>query len=668
MSKQPSLGPCLADLLENELPLLPGFKHNESQCSYGAAIARVLRHSKGATGLIEGDTGIGKTFAYLLALSLWVRQGKRRQAVVSTYSRQLQMQLLDSKNLVLLNTLLERAGQPPIRLVLRVGRNNYICPRRLAIKLGADNLDAIKPSSLPLELRRLVTLAKNGGGCLLNYPGNLPEGFEETDIGLRSGDEDTEDYRLARAEADAAELVVINHALLVHNLRMKSVVPGQVKDHVLVLDEAEHFPDVAEEVLSVGFSFNAFYSLIGFLEFEGLTEFWRERMSAFRAVKLAGETTSFDSLPASALQMVTELLDSVRRVRRSKARILRDYGDDYLEELNNYCDAASHLLKYIGSKKIVAAYSPIKGYLAIREPRLEAGRIIKVGHESRRTILTSATLSDLNHLRPNFTAISRLTGLLSPEVVGSYSPIKYGEMHFRIPSSLAPCRPLRESGHNFSLSTQYADWVMADIAENPIGNGHRRLLLCRSYQDLSVLEDSAKKAGVTEPLFFHKREDRLSSVVDDLINCEAGGTLITPAGWEGLSPSRLNNKPFWSEVGIVRLPFSPPDLLRQSALDSYLEGRLREGETRSTEQMSKGITYTEDRNRMLHKLRQGMGRLIRHRNDRGRVVIYDPRFPKPGDDRRPMLMRAIPFRFRHNYQAALEHISDDGQPGILSML
>lgn len=668
MSSPSSVEAILGTLLEDELPLLPGFQHNESQCGYGGAIAQVLDHPKGTTGLIEGDTGIGKTFAYLLGLSLWVRRGKQRQAVVSTYSKQLQMQLLDPKNIALLNTVLEKAGQPPIRPVLRVGRNNYICPRRLAMKLGAESLDAVTPSALPQEQRRLVKLAKNGGGCLLDYPGNLPEGFEGSDIGLRNGDEDTEDYRQARAEADAAELVVINHALLVHHLRMKSVAGGQVKDHVLLLDEAEHFPEVAEEVLSVGFSFNAFYALINLLKFEGLAGFWRERIAVFRNVELAGETMNVDTLPPGALQTITELLDSVGRVRRSKARIKRDFGEDYLEDLNLYSEAATHLLKYMASKNLVAGYSPIRGYLTIREPRLDAGRIIKVGLEERRTILTSATLSDLNHLQPNFTVISRLTGLQNPDVVGSYSPIKYGEMHFRMPLSNAPCNPMREQNDNFSLSTEYADWIMADIADNPVENGCRRLLLCRSYQDVSVLESSAEKAGITESLFFHKRGDRLSGVVDDLINSQEGGTLISPGGWEGLSPPRLNNQPFWSEIGIVRLPFTPPDLLRKSALDSYLEGRLREGETRSIEQMSKGITYTEDRNRMLHKLRQGMGRLIRHRNDRGQVVIYDPRFPMPGDDRRPMLLRAIPFRFRHNYQVAATSVSHDKQPSILSML
>jgi len=643
-----TLSETLAEVLAGDLPAKKGFMYNAAQCDYAQAVLSVLQSEKGSTGFIEGDTGIGKSFGYLLALVLWMRQKKKSAVYISTHSRQLQSQLLDVKNIAILNELLEARGMLPVLPVMRVGRSNYISPQRLADVLDVPSLDDLKVSTLPIELQRLVKLATTGSGSLLDYPGVLPEGFDQESIGLVPHEPDTQQYAQMLERADHAEIVVVNHALLVNLLRngvMDS--PGLA----LLIDEAEHFPDVAQSVMSVGFSFSRFYQILKRYQVSGLGSYWNDNFSTFCNRDQAGEVGSFQADTLEIYDEVRSLLESVDRIKRSKSRIIKQYGDGAWSEIEELVTASGHIGRNIDSERLAFSYSPVRGMLTVREPRIDAGRIIHKGLKERRTIFTSATLSDLDHINPSFQHIQRLLGIYDPTLTAAFSPERYGAMTFRFPEETSVTgAPIEKEGEAFRLSDEYASHVLNDMNQNPLPYGARRLLLCRSYRDVEILKRIQESESYPGPIYYHDSGTRLRDVVDRLVANEEGGTLVTPAGWEGLSPSRINNKPFWHEVGVLRLPFSPPDMLREHALATHLSRTNSDLDDKALASMSTGVAWAEDRNKMLHQLRQGFGRLIRHQNDKGTIVIYDPRFPRPWETGRQYLVRAIPFRFRHEYR------------------
>lgn len=660
-----SLNETLAEMLAEDLPAKKGYMYNAAQCDYAQAVLSVLQAEKGATGFIEGDTGIGKSFGYLLALVLWMRQKKKRTVYISTHSRQLQSQLLDVKNIGILNGLLEERGMLSVLPVMRVGRSNYISPQRLADALEVPSLDDLKVSTLPVELQRLVKLATTGSGCLIDYPGVLPEGFDQESIGLVSHEPDTQQYGQMLDRADNAEIVVVNHALLVNLLRHDAM---DSPDLAVLIDEAEHFPDVAQSVMSVGFSFSRFYQILQRYQVSSLGSYWNDNYAAFCNRDKAGEVGSFLPDTLEIYDEVRALLDSADRIKRSKSRIIKQHGDAAWSEIEDLVAAAGHIGRNIDSDRLAFSYSPVRGMLTVREPRIDAGRIIHKGLKDRRTIFTSATLSDLDHINPSFQHIQRLLGIYNPSLTSAFSPERYGAMSFRFPEETnATNVPIEQEGEEFRLSGEYASHVFRDMGQNPLPHGARRLLLCRSYRDVEVLQKIQEREGYCAPIFYHDSGTRLRDVVDRLIANEEGGTLVTPAGWEGLSPNRINNKPFWHEVGILRLPFSPPDMLREHALATHLSRSNKELDAKTLASMSTGVAWAEDRNRMLHRLRQGFGRLIRHQNDKGTIVIYDPRFPRPWETGRQYLVRAIPFRFRHEYRM-VKRTRQPEENGIAALL
>src|SRR5699024_10592795 len=89
-------------------------------------------------GLIEAETGTGKSLAYLLpALYQAVKENKR--IIISTYTTQLQMQLLEEEI-----PLIHKLVAFPFQAVLLKGRNHYLSLDRFSHELAnnqADNYD-----------------------------------------------------------------------------------------------------------------------------------------------------------------------------------------------------------------------------------------------------------------------------------------------------------------------------------------------------------------------------------------------------------------------------------------------------------------------------------------------------------------------------------------------
>jgi len=197
----------------------------------------------------EAGTGIGKTLAYLsVAIPFARRTGE--QVIISTSSKLLQAQLME-KDLPSAARLL---GYPDLRYSVMKGRANYVCRRRLDRFLDRESRLFPEPDSFPLAL--MCAFSRTAGhGQVDRIPGVLfamHPGLDacrreasSSDAGecSRKSCEMTQGacaFREARQRLDSAEVIVVNHDLL---LRWP---PDYPPLRHLIVDEAHELPERAD--------------------------------------------------------------------------------------------------------------------------------------------------------------------------------------------------------------------------------------------------------------------------------------------------------------------------------------------------------------------------------------------------------------------------------------
>ncbi|MFV9503141.1 MAG: helicase C-terminal domain-containing protein [Oscillochloridaceae bacterium umkhey_bin13] len=229
----------------------PGYEAREPQVAMARAVARAFQ--LGEPLLVEAGTGTGKSLAYLTPAALFAaRRGER--VVVSTNTINLQDQLF-FKDIPDLQRIMAEADPtaPPFTAALLKGRGNYLCLKRYHELRRHDNLTPEEVRALlKVQLWLPTTSSGDKAELLLMERENQAWGrinvTPETCIGPRCPHFRECYFFRARRNAEAAHLVVVNHALLIADLASDShVLPPY--DH-LVLDEAHNLEDVATDQLS----------------------------------------------------------------------------------------------------------------------------------------------------------------------------------------------------------------------------------------------------------------------------------------------------------------------------------------------------------------------------------------------------------------------------------
>ena len=226
----------------------PGYEHRPQQQEVLRAVAQAF--NRGQTLLVEAGTGTGKSLAYLLpAARFAVENGQH--VVVSTKTINLQDQLF-GKDIPDLQRLLPF----PFKGALVKGRGNYLCLRRYSSERKRGELTADEAGALIKVLAWLPTttagdwaeisltagekavwprLAADGEHCL----GPQCPFYRKRTCFL---------YR-ARWKAAGAHIIVVNHALLLSEMNAQGAVLPEYK--YLVIDEAHNLEDVATDQLSI---------------------------------------------------------------------------------------------------------------------------------------------------------------------------------------------------------------------------------------------------------------------------------------------------------------------------------------------------------------------------------------------------------------------------------
>jgi DNA polymerase-3 subunit epsilon/ATP-dependent DNA helicase DinG len=322
----------LAGLLEEDGAFarhFEGYEYRPQQIDMLRAVGDAL--NEGRHLMVEAPTGVGKSLAYLIPAVHWAAQNDER-VVVSTNTINLQEQLYH-KDLPDLAQVLPF----DFRAAVLKGRSHYLCPARLAVIQRAG------PSSqeeMDVLARVLVWLLQthDGDGDGLFLPtardravwGRLSANFEGCSSDrCRYLHQGACFFYRARRAAEAAHLVIVNHALLLADVAVQN---RALPDYsFLIVDEAHHLESATTSGLSVKIDRSSVRRLLADV---GAA---RTREGAAVSVPtsgILGETMTRCRMAGLDEEIMGMVLDIVRRVayKADKARRALEVFFDRLED------------------------------------------------------------------------------------------------------------------------------------------------------------------------------------------------------------------------------------------------------------------------------------------------------------------------------------------------
>jgi ATP-dependent DNA helicase DinG len=304
------------------------YEDRPSQRAMAAEISRL--YNDGGVGLLEAGTGVGKSLGYLVPALRWAAANRER-TVVSTNTINLQEQLV-GKDL----PFLERAlSDQPVRFALLKGWRNYLCLVRLDQARSSGN--ALFEDGLQQELDAIHAWAGRTSDGSLSDLTIAPrsevwdEVSAEPDICQRARCPVYDKCFLfkARKEAAQADVIVVNHHLLLSDLAVRratgnwgeaAVLPAYTR---LVIDEGHHLEDAASAHLGATVSRRSLQRLFNRLDRRG-----KGLLSAL-IMRLA---VSNDLLSTASLDLVSARLSPGVHAVRDKSGMLFDLLETYLQE------------------------------------------------------------------------------------------------------------------------------------------------------------------------------------------------------------------------------------------------------------------------------------------------------------------------------------------------
>lgn len=255
LKRLPNPQPISADeaiaVIAPEGPLagaLDGYEFRPQQAAMMSAVVHALNNQEHT--LIEAPTGVGKSIGYLVPAALFsVRNDER--IVISTNTITLQEQLL-LKDI----PLLQRTLGIPLRAAVMKGRSNYLCPRRLS---QLRHRGPTSEMEMHMLAKLLVWLSGSRSGdradLTLRGPDELgvwyrlsaeDEGCSTTRCESQMGGQCP--YYKARRDAESAHIVIVNHALLLSDMQTSGRVLPDYR--YLIVDEAHHLEEAITSSLT----------------------------------------------------------------------------------------------------------------------------------------------------------------------------------------------------------------------------------------------------------------------------------------------------------------------------------------------------------------------------------------------------------------------------------
>ena len=228
----------------------PGFEYRPEQAQMLSQVSEAI--FQGNHLVVEGGTGVGKSMAYLLPTAIFAAtQGQR--VVISTNTINLQEQLVH-KDIPAVIEVLKEAGlieEGQIQAALLKGRGNYLCLNRWSNLSRGGGL-TVDEARLLGKTAVWLQHTESGDRAEVNLPGRDSFNWNRVSAGDRRGCLTLRNggpcfYRNARDRAEQADIVVVNHSLLLVDLvRGGGLIPEYQR---LVVDEAHNLEEEATRQL-----------------------------------------------------------------------------------------------------------------------------------------------------------------------------------------------------------------------------------------------------------------------------------------------------------------------------------------------------------------------------------------------------------------------------------
>lgn len=294
------------------------YEDRPAQRAMAAAVTRTF--NEGGVALLEAGTGVGKSLGYLVPALRWAAANGER-TIVSTNTITLQEQLV-AKDLPFLQRAL---GDQPVRFALLKGWRNYLCLQRLEQARGAGGV--LFEDNMSGELEMIAGWAeRTRDGSLADLPTSprsevWDEVAAEPDLcgRLKCSFYDKCFLFKARKEAAQADVVVVNHHLLLSDVAVRrvsqnwddaAVLPAYKR---LVIDEGHHLEDAAASHLGASVTRRALARLFGRLERRG------KGLLPALETRLRGYN---DLLSTASLDLVQEKLVPSAATARDRSQLL----------------------------------------------------------------------------------------------------------------------------------------------------------------------------------------------------------------------------------------------------------------------------------------------------------------------------------------------------------
>lgn len=555
--------------------------------------------------IVEAGTGTGKTYAYLLPA---LKSG--RKAIISTGTKALQDQLYH-RDLPLVSKAIGR----PVTTALLKGRANYLCLERLdlatvdapELALDLSEVHEWRHRTLSGDRAELTAVAEDSPV----WP--LVTSTAENCLGQKCPHYKECHVVQARRSAQEADLVVVNHHLLLADLAMKEegfveFLPGA---EVLILDEAHQIPDLATQFFGVSVGTRELERLLDELraatlpinqpELQRRLDKFQAALRELRAVAPRAEGRhDLSTVVGTFANPLRDLRDALHSLQEATVEVIEASME--LEKLHERMIVFGERMAVIGSEDSwdglrwldVSARS-----LRMHLTPLDVASTLRslFGADDKTWVFTSATLAigeDFSHFADRM-GLTRAAGVTFP----SPYDLAHSGLIYLPPGMPNPA----DSEH--TAAVMGAVTPLLDLTEGGmfvLFTSHRALNNAREW-----FRSHARKLG-GRPLLVQGDMPR-----DELLRRfrDSGDAVLLGTGsfWEGVDV----RGPALTVVAIDKLPFaSPSDPLMMARLEFI----RRQG----------GNGFTEHQLPMAAlALKQGAGRLLRDPCDYGVIVLCDPR-------------------------------------------